>query len=87
MPHPHAPENPAGQGGSPQPLLGLLVLPLLLTLCCLLVSPVPAARAALLHLEGPLPADLGVSGSGLAPCGSPASRPANTSIPGPMATS
>jgi uncharacterized protein (DUF1499 family) len=71
MPHPHAPERPAARGGSPRPLLGLLV-PLLLTLCCLLVSPVPTARAALLHLEGPVPADLGVSGDGLAPCGSPA---------------
>jgi uncharacterized protein (DUF1499 family) len=48
------------------------VLPLLLALCCLLWAPVPAARAALLHLEGPVPADLGVGPDGLAPCPAPA---------------
>ena len=77
MPHPlHSspppgPESPAKGSGGPRRLHGL-VLPLLLALCLLLVSPVPAARAALLHLEGPVPADLGVGSNGLAPCGSPA---------------
>lgn len=47
-------------------------LPLLLALCCLLLAPVPPAGAALLHLEGPVPADLGASADGLSPCPSPA---------------
>ena len=70
-PPPPGPESPAKGSGGPRRLHGL-VLPLLLALGLLLVSPVPAARAALLHLEGPVPADLGVGGNGLAPCGSPA---------------
>ena len=70
-PPPPGPESPAKGSGGPRRLHGL-VLPLLLALCLLLVSPVPAARAALLHLEGPVPADLGVGSNGLAPCGSPA---------------
>lgn len=41
--------------------LGLWLLPL--------VAP---ARASLLHLEGPVPPDLGARGEGLAPCPSPA---------------
>jgi uncharacterized protein (DUF1499 family) len=47
-------------------------LSLLLALCCVLLAPVPAARAAWLHLEGPVPADLGAGATGLAPCPSPA---------------
>lgn len=47
-------------------------LPWLLALCCFLLAPVPAAQAAWLHLEGPVPADLGVGANGLAPCLSPA---------------
>ncbi|MFM1798471.1 MAG: hypothetical protein RLZZ117_749 [Cyanobacteriota bacterium] len=47
-------------------------LALLLALACWLSAPVPMARAALLHLEGPVPADLGVGANGLAPCPSPA---------------
>lgn len=44
----------------------------LLALCCWLCAPVPPASAAWLHLEGPVPADLGVGPEGLAPCASPA---------------
>jgi uncharacterized protein (DUF1499 family) len=47
-------------------LLGLVLLPLLLLLA-------PAgAQASLLHLEGPVPMDLGVQAGSLAPCPSPA---------------
>jgi uncharacterized protein (DUF1499 family) len=45
---------------------------LLLAIGCLLGSPVPMARAAWLHLEGPVPTDLGAGPEGLAPCPSPA---------------
>ena len=46
--------------------LGLVLLPLLLLLA-------PAgAQASLLHLEGPVPVDLGVQAGSLAPCPSPA---------------
>ncbi|MEB3334837.1 MAG: DUF1499 domain-containing protein [Cyanobacteriota bacterium] len=48
------------------------VWPLLLTLGLVLLAPVAEARAALLHLEGPPPADLGVGAMGLAPCRSTA---------------
>ncbi|MFN9630102.1 MAG: DUF1499 domain-containing protein [Cyanobacteriota bacterium] len=48
------------------------IWPLLLALWVMLVAPLPEARAALLHLEGPLPADLGVGPKGLAPCRSTA---------------
>lgn len=48
------------------------LLSLLLGFCCFLPGPVPSAQAAWLHLEGPIPADLGVGANGLAPCGSPA---------------
>jgi uncharacterized protein (DUF1499 family) len=78
MPHPpHSPplphpegrvQRPSGRARSP---LGG-VLSLLLALCLVWMAPVPAARAAWLHLEGPVPADLGVGANGLAPCGSPA---------------
>jgi uncharacterized protein (DUF1499 family) len=44
----------------------------LLTLCCWLWALVPAASASLLHLEGPVPTDLGAGPDGLAPCASPA---------------
>jgi uncharacterized protein (DUF1499 family) len=37
-----------------------------------LLPPVAPAFASLLHLEGPVPADLGVRGERLAPCPSPA---------------
>lgn len=48
-----------------------LVLSLCLAWLVLLVAPVPA-RASLLHLEGPVPEDLGVREGALAPCASPA---------------
>ncbi len=47
-------------------LLSLLLLP-----CLLLLASLPA-QASLLHLAGPIPADLGVRANGLAPCQSPA---------------
>lgn len=47
-------------------------LALLLALCSSLLAPVPAAQAAWLHLEGPIPADLGARADGLAPCATPA---------------
>ncbi|MEB3257319.1 MAG: DUF1499 domain-containing protein [Cyanobacteriota bacterium] len=54
---------------------GTRVLATLLTLVILLggalISPQPAG-ASLLHLEGPIPADLGVTDHGLASCPSPA---------------
>ncbi|MFZ0409791.1 MAG: DUF1499 domain-containing protein [Cyanobium sp.] len=43
-----------------------------LLLLLLLVVGAQPARASLLHLEGPLPAELGLHDSGLAPCSSPA---------------
>lgn len=45
---------------------------LLLALCCWLSAAVPPASAAWLHLEGPVPTDLGPGPDGLAPCPSPA---------------
>ena len=48
------------------------IWPLLLTLWVVLLAPLPEARAALLHLEGPVPTDLGVGPKGLAPCPSTA---------------
>lgn len=51
------------------PLRALLSL----ALAWLLLVAVPApALASLLHLEGPVPEDLGVHAGSLAPCGSPA---------------
>jgi len=47
------------------------LLSLVLLLGGALLSPLPA-QASLLHLEGPIPADLGVQDHGLAPCPSPA---------------
>lgn len=47
------------------------VLSLVIVLCVAMLSPLPAV-ASLLHLEGPIPADLGVQDHGLAPCPSPA---------------
>jgi uncharacterized protein (DUF1499 family) len=52
-----------------QRLKSLLVASLLLF--CQTVSGAPA-QASLLHLAGPMPADLGVQQNHLAPCGSPA---------------
>jgi uncharacterized protein (DUF1499 family) len=79
LPHPAASARPplpgadAGRGGSrPGPGILRRALALLLTIACLLAPPVPMARAALLHLEGPVPAELGVGAGGLAPCPSPA---------------
>ena len=79
--HPLCPEG-AGQattaGRPPQRSAWLskrltAALALLLALCCVLLAPpVPAVQAAWLHLEGPIPADLGASANGLAPCGTPA---------------
>ena len=51
--------------------LGLVLLPVLLLPVLLLLAPA-GARASLLHLEGPPPADLGVQAASLAPCPSPA---------------
>jgi uncharacterized protein (DUF1499 family) len=45
---------------------------LLLALVCWLWAPALPANAAWLHLEGPVPADLGPGPEGLAPCASPA---------------
>lgn len=42
-----------------------------LVLWCVLLQPALPARASLLHLEGPPPADLGVGAKGLSPCQSP----------------
>jgi uncharacterized protein (DUF1499 family) len=62
---------------APQPLgwlerclNGLLCL--VLSLGGLLLPPAPPAAASLLHLEGPVPVDLGVQAQGLAPCRLPA---------------
>lgn len=79
-PHPLRPEgDDATTPAGPPPQRGgwltarlTAALSLLLALCCVLLAPVPAARAAVLHLEGPIPADLGASANGLAPCASPA---------------
>lgn len=55
------------------PLLAPLKRVILLCLLCLLCSlQPPAAAASLLHLEGPLPHDLGVRDGRLATCQSPA---------------
>ncbi len=51
-------------------VLGLVLLPLLLPLMLLLAP--AGAQASLFHLEGPLPADLGVRAGSLAACPSPA---------------
>lgn len=78
MPHPphcppaRGPEDQVQRNSGWSRALPRLVLSLLLALGCLLGPPVPAARASLLHLEGPVPADLGVRANGLAPCPSPA---------------
>jgi uncharacterized protein (DUF1499 family) len=45
---------------------------LLLALLCWLWAPARPASAAWLHLEGPVPADLGPGPEGLAPCATPA---------------
>lgn len=60
--------------------LGLVLLPLLLLLA-------PAgAQASLLHLEGPVPLDLGLQAGSLAPCPSPAHcARANWSVADPSA--
>jgi uncharacterized protein (DUF1499 family) len=44
----------------------------LVVLLALVLIPVPQAQASLLHLEGPIPTDLGVGPNGLAPCQAPA---------------
>ncbi|MFN7677459.1 MAG: DUF1499 domain-containing protein [Cyanobacteriota bacterium] len=61
---------PDGRHGRQRSWAGLW-LPLLL-LVWALAGPVPQARASLLHLGGPIPADLGAGPSGLAPCRTPA---------------
>jgi uncharacterized protein (DUF1499 family) len=43
-----------------------------LLLLAVLLVPVWPAQASLLHLEGPLPIDLGIGPNGLAPCRAPA---------------
>jgi uncharacterized protein (DUF1499 family) len=77
-PPPRGPEALGGRTshpGRPRRLwIGILgqALALVLSIGCLLAPPVPMAPAALLHLEGPVPADLGVGVNGLAPCASTA---------------
>ncbi|MFM7465233.1 MAG: DUF1499 domain-containing protein [Cyanobium sp.] len=70
------PPNPQAFTGSLRPTRpGAKALAVVLTLVILLsgalLFPMPA-RASLLHLEGPIPSDLGVQDHGLAPCPSPA---------------
>jgi uncharacterized protein (DUF1499 family) len=48
-----------------------LLFSLLLIVSGLLALPVLPAEASLFHLEGPVPADLGVRPNGLAPCPTP----------------
>lgn len=55
--------------GLPQRLKSLLVVGMLLLSLTLAGAP---AQASLLHLAGPVPADLGLQQNHLAPCGSPA---------------
>jgi uncharacterized protein (DUF1499 family) len=48
------------------------LLALVLAIHVVLLVPVAPAQASLLHLEGPIPSDLGVQANGLAPCQFPA---------------
>ncbi|MEY4354455.1 MAG: hypothetical protein RLZZ609_2696 [Cyanobacteriota bacterium] len=69
----HLPSRPAPPL-QPRWRAGVLVgrvLSLLLLPCLLLLAALPV-QASLLHLAGPIPADLGVQANGLAPCQSPA---------------
>lgn len=67
--------RPAPPGGLPVWSLGAFarsVLVFVLLVPVLLLQPVLPVQASLLHLEGPIPADLGVQANGLAPCQSSA---------------
>jgi uncharacterized protein (DUF1499 family) len=73
MAHPPEP-RPVSASSRPRHPGGRLVatlFALVLLFSGAFLSPLPA-QASLLHLEGPIPADLGVQDHGLAPCPSPA---------------
>ena len=73
MPHPPDPQpfSPRSRPRHPGAQLVAALFALVLLLSGALLSPLPA-QASLLHLEGPIPADLGGQDQGVAPCPSPA---------------